>query len=476
MRDILGRMLAAVACAMIAFAPPPARPAHGQGSNPDPDARDAVRALAEGELLLDLVPEPIAPDAFRALARDLGIGADGAEAVEAQLREYAARTSGPHEAARRAVRGRIAAAYRPATASGALEEVPNPELSRLLAESARWRASLAAADALAIRRLGLMRGGDAAKSAGLALHARCVARDDLPASDPSAALRLPDLLDRSGLQGADRRRAEDALEPHWIAVAEAISARRAAVADAWAERARLQEAWGPAWQVTAPEATVTERVRQLDRIEDRIRAAEAPLGEANRRAAAALLRALAPEAADRVREAVDRALWPWLFDEQRALARSAREAAALGGPPLAEPVEAMLHELDVRLGASRRDLGRRAQRVGELQAALVPEGPPDPDAAIALVDARLRLHALAAKRRKLVHDAALRIRQACASEPKAGPMLDDLIAALDAAQRAAEWESRGLEARLDELHAPAPPGEPASDGEPGGPAPSPGAP
>lgn len=462
---------------MIAFAPPPARPAHGQGSNPDPDARDAARALAEGELLLDLVPEPIAPDALRALARDLGIGADGAEAVEAQLRDYAARTSGPHESARRAVRGRVAAAYRPATATGTLEEVPNPELSRLLAESARWRASLAAADALAIRRLGLMRGGDAARSAGLALHARCVARDDLPASEPAAALRLPDLLDRSGLQGADRRRVEDALEPHWIAVAEAISARRAAVAEAWAERARLQESWGPAWPVTAPEATIGERVRQLDRIEERIRAAEAPLGEANRRAAAALLRALAPEAADRVREAVDRALWPWLFDEQRSLARTAREAAALGGPPLAEPVEAMLHELEVRLAASRRDLGKRAQRVVELQAALAPDGaPPGAETAIALVDAQLRLHALAAKRRKLVHDAALRIRQACASEPKAGPMLDDLVASLDAAQRAADWESRGLEARLGELHAPAPPGEPAADGEQGGPSGTPAAP
>lgn len=468
-------MLAAIACAMIALAPPPARPAHGQGSNPDPDARDAVRTLAEGELLLDLVPEPIAPEAFRSLARDLGIGPDGTEAVEAQLRDYAARTSGPYETARRAVRGRVAAAYRPATATGSLQEVPNPELSALLAESARWRAALGAADALAIRRLGLMRGGEAATSAGLALHARCVARDDLPATDPAAALRLPDLVDRSGLQGSDRRRVEDALEAHWNAVADAIAARRATVGAAWAERARLQESWGPAWQVSAPEQAITERLRQLDRIEDRIRAAEVPLGEANRRAAAALLRALPPEAADRVRDAVDRALWPWLFEEQRSLARTAREAGAAGGPALAEPVAALLHELEVRLAASRRDLGKRAQRTEDLQAALAAaEGPP-PGAAAALVDAQLQLHALAGKRRRLVHDAARRIQQACASEARARALMDDLVASLDAAQRAAEWEARGLEERLEELNAP-PTEEPEAAGAAPGTAEPPGEP
>lgn len=465
-------MLVALACAVLAIAPgpPAARPAHGPGSNPDPDARDTARARAEDELVADLVPEPMSADAMRALARDLGLAASAAEAVDAQVREYAAQTSTAHEAARRAVRARVGAGYRASTASGALEEVPNPELSLLLAESARWRTALARTDALAIQRLGAMRTADAAKSAGLALYERCVARDDLPASDPAAALRLPDLLQQSGLQGADRRRVEDALESHWVAIAGAIAARRAAVADAAAERAQVQEAWGPSWQITAAEGTIADRLRQLDRIDERIRAAEAPLAVVNRKAAAALLRALPPAAADRVREAADRALWPWLFEPERTLARTARQAASHGGPPLAEPVDAMLHELEVRLGATRRDLGKRAARVEELEAAAASAGTPAAtEDSVQLIEAQLRLHALASRRRRLVHDAAVRIQQACASEPKARAALDERVAALEAEQRAADWSARGLADRLGELHAAPPTEEPVDAGAPPGP-------
>lgn len=478
-------MIAAAACALLALAqapgpapapvppPPPDRPAHGEGSNPDVDRRDASRAAREEELVADLVPGPIAAEAIRAMARELGAAKGPSEAIDALVAQYESQVAKEHARALQQVRGRLGAGYRAAVATGTLDAVPGPELTALLGTSAAWRRALSAADDALLRRIALMRTTDATRCAGLLAYERAVERDDVPAWDAGAALRLPDLLDEARIDDAERRRIEDALEKHWAAIAQAISARRAVIAEADLERARLQESWGPAWQLTATERLSDERLRQIDKVGARERATEAPLRDANRAAAAALLRMLAPEAADRVRDAADRTLWPWLFEAERSLADAVARVASLAGPSYGDPLSAMLHELDVRLAATRRELGKRASRAEELGTIVAASeaGAPAADL-VPLLEAQVRLQELLLRRLRLVTDAAVRMQQACAADPRAKALLDERVESARARSRAVAWEMRGIASRLAELDAPVPedvpmPEEPA----PGAPAP-----
>ncbi len=469
-------MIAAAACALLALAqapsgapaavPPPApdRPLHGDGSNPDVDRRDASRSAREEELVADLVPEPFAPDAVRRMARELGAAKGPSEAVDALIAQYDAQVAKGHARALLQVRGRLGAGYRATVATGTLDPVPGPELTALLGTSAEWRRSLAAADDALLRRIALMRTTDATRCPGIIAYERAVERDDVPAWDAGAALRLPDLVDEARLDAAGRRRIEDALERHWAAIAQAIASRRAVIAEADLERARLQESWGPAWQLTATEQASDERLRQLDKVSARERASEVPLRDANRAAAAALLRLLAPEAADRVRDAADRTLWPWLFEAERSLADAAERVSAAAGPAYGDPLAAMLHELDVRLAATRRELGKRASRAEELGTivAAAESGAPAPEL-VPLLEAQVRLQELLLRRLRLVADAAVRMQQACAADPRAKAMLDERVDSVRARSRAVAWEMRGIAARMAELNAPLPEDVPMPD-------------
>jgi hypothetical protein len=466
-------MIAAAACALLALAqapgtapapvPPPApdRPAHGEGSNPDVDRRDASRAAREEELVSDLVPRPISPEAIRAMALELGAAKGPSEAIDALIAQYDSQAAKEHARAMLQVRGRLGAGYRAAVATGTLDQVPGPELSALLEASAAWRRTLAAADDSLLRRIALMRTTDATRCAGVLAYERAVERDDVPAWDAGAALRLPDLLDEARIAPDERRRIEDALEKHWAAIAGAIAARRAVIAEADLERARLQESWGPAWQLTATEQLSDERLRQLDKVSARERATEVPLRDANRAAAAALLRMLAPEAADRVRDAADRTLWPWLFEAERSLADAVARVTADAGAAYGDPLAAMLHELDVRLAATRRELGKRASRAEELGTivAAAESGAPASEL-VPLLEAQVRLHELLLRRLRLVTDAAVRMQQACAADPRAKSLLDERVDSARARSRAIAWEMRGIASRLAELNAPIPEGVP----------------
>lgn len=462
-------MIAAAACALLALAqapapaqapvppPPPDRPAHGEGSNPDIDRRDASRAAREDELVADLVPGPISAEAIRTMARELGAAKGPSEAIDALVTQYESQVAKEHARALLQVRGRLGAGYRAAVATGTLDPVPGPELTALLDASASWRRTLAAADDALLRRIALMRTTDATRCAGILAYERAVERDDVPAWDAGAALRLPDLLDEARLDASERRRVEDALERHWSAIAQAIAARRAVIAEADLERARLRESWGPAWQLTATEQQADERLRQLDKVGARERATEAPLRDANRAASAALLRMLAPEAGDRVRDAADRTLWPWLFEAERSLADAVARVTALAGPSFGDPLAAMLHELDVRLAATRRELGKRASRAEELGTIVAASeaGTPAADL-VPLLEAQVRLQELLLRRLRLVADAAVRMQQACAAEPRAKAILDERVDSARARARAIAWEMRGIAGRLAELNAPLP--------------------
>jgi hypothetical protein len=433
-------------------APPATRPTHGEGANPASEARSAARDAAEKELLETLVPAPLTAEAIRRTAAEIGAGPSGASTVDALIQRYESMTAAPYAKARAAVRPRLAAAYRSATATGTLEPMAGPELAQLLAESANWRAALAAADAEFFQHAMPMRSADAQRCPGLALYMRVVERDDVPATDPAAAMRLTDLVTETKLEGVDRRRVEDALERHWTRIAEAIATRRRELSAIAVERARLEEQWGAAWELTAPAATIDERGRLLERLGARERATEGPLRVANREAASALLKLLTTDAADRVRDAADRTLWPWLFDTELALEGAVARASELAGPDLGEPLAAMMHELRMRLQPTHRDLTRRASHAEEIEAivASAQAGTPAADL-VPLLEAQKQLQELLARRRRIVHDTVVRMQQACATDARTAPIMDERLAALEAEARTAQWRMRGIEARLAEL-------------------------
>ncbi|MFM9181274.1 MAG: hypothetical protein ACKOV8_08540, partial [Phycisphaerales bacterium] len=220
----------------------------------------------------------------------------------------------------------------------------------------------------------------------MVLVRRAAERDGMPANDPLADVRLPELIDVAGLDPAPRRAIEEAMEPSLAKVAAAIAARRRTVDAAEVERAALQESWGPSWRLTADLPLAAEREAALERLDARVRGAEAPLAAANRDAISTLLRMLPSAAADRVRDRVDRLLWPWLGEPERSLDAAAREAAAASPAAVAEVIEAARTDLRTRLEPTRREAARRAERI-DAAAEAVGDGPipHEPAAVLALL-------------------------------------------------------------------------------------------
>ncbi|MFM8818103.1 MAG: EVE domain-containing protein, partial [Phycisphaerales bacterium] len=200
-------------------------------SNADP------AGIAERELVTQLVPAPLGADARRAMAVALGLGATEAEAVALLDARYQAAIERRHRDAERTVRARIASSHRMAPASGALEPQPGPELVAVLRESAAWRATLASADAEWVQGLADQRRSMGPEGPSMVLVRRAAERDGMPANDPLADVRLPELIDVAGLDPAPRRAIEEAMEPMLAKVAAAIAARRRTVDAAEVERA-----------------------------------------------------------------------------------------------------------------------------------------------------------------------------------------------------------------------------------------------
>ena len=475
---MLGPMQLALACgALLVLSAQQVPPGDAAASKPAQEpapakaTRAEERASREAKLLADLAPAPMPEDRIRAVAASLGTVTDAASALDVSIGQYASQTADTHRRVLSAARARLAAGYRASATGGTLEAQPGPELAALLADCAAWRRTLAMADAALFRQLAALRSAESARCPGHAVWERAAERDDLPTADPGAALRLPDLIDAAQVSAGERARVELALDRQWAAVAAAVAARRLAVADAEVERARLLEQWGPAWQLGAPDAVLDERLRMLERIDARARAAEGPLRDANRAAAIALLRLLAPDAADRVRDLTDRTLWPWLFDAEQSVAEAVRKAGELGGPGLADPLNAMLRDLSMRLAGSRRELAKRAAAAEELEAIVATAEAGAPSAELVpMLEARLRLHDLVARRLRTITEMATVMQQAASGDPRTKALLDERLESLRALARSHQWEQRGLAARIAELGAPMQavedPGSPAAPGEP----------
>jgi hypothetical protein len=445
---MLDPMIAALVACIAALAAVP----------PDPDAaRAAAQQSAERDLVAQLVPAPLDADARRAMAAALGLGATEAEAVALLDARYQAAIEGRHLDAGRAVRARIASSHRMAPANGALEPQPGPELVAVLRESAAWRAALASADAELLQGLANQRRALGPEGPSMILVRRATERDGMPASDPLADVRLPELIDVAGLEPAPRQAIEEAMEPALAKVAAAIAARRRAVDAAEVERAALLESWGPSWRLTADLPLAAEREAALERFDARTRAAEAPLAAANREAIATMLRMLPSAAADRVRDRVDRLLWPWLGEPERSLDAAAREAAAASPAAVAEAIEGARTDLRTRLEPTRREAARRAERVDQAVEA-IGDGPAphEPAAVLALLEAQSSLEDILARRRRTMREAAERMRRAAAGEARATELIEERIAALEAAARTASWRQAGFLARRDELRAAGP--------------------
>ena len=410
------------------------------------------RAVAEDAQLKELVPPPLTSEQVHALGSRLGAGPEAADTLNELAQRYEMRVRPLHDRALAAVRPRLAIAYAP-TPNGTLAPEPGPELVAALEASATWRAQLEDADAELLRLLLVVRTDRASTTPAVLGYARTAERDDMVGADPTAALRLPALLDIAALPAADRQRVELQLDRRWVRTAVAIAARRREVQQSAIRRAQLWAEWGPAWELTAAPALAEARRKQLVELDARERAAEQELAAVNREAVIALLRALPPDAATRVRDTVDALVWPHLFAQERLLAQAVERAAVGADPALAPAMNAVLDELRRKLEGTRKDLSRRAARAEDLDAVLAAvELGQGSDATTSALEAQLDLIELTDRRRRLVRETAQQLRQmAMASGAPAAKLLDERVTALDAEQRNAQWMRAGLEARLQEL-------------------------
>jgi hypothetical protein len=415
-------------------------------------AARATRQAAEEALLRDLVPPPLTDAAIAALATRLGASADATETVRELAARYRQRVDADHARAGAAVRARLANAYA-STPAGALEPAPGPELVTVLEQGAAWRATLAAADADLLKQLLVVRTDAAQVSPPLLAFERTVERDDAPTQDPVAGIRLPALLDGAGLEPADRRRVEDALERAWTRMGAAIAARRQARQRVDLERARLVAQWGPVWELTATPAQAAERRARLAELDARDRAGEEELRTAVRDAVMQAMRQSPPDAAARIRDQVDALAWPALFVQEDLLAQAVSAAAQGTEPALAEALRTVLAEVQRKLEPTRRELSRRAARSEELDAVLagVQLGAPAQDA-IAALGARLELLDTLDRRRRILRDGAAQLRNmATAGGAANAAALAERVLALEADLRTAAWMRQGLQDRIAEL-------------------------
>ncbi|MFO0961761.1 MAG: hypothetical protein U0625_02520 [Phycisphaerales bacterium] len=446
--------------------------AHGDDANPDRGGRAALRESAEREMLAELVPPPLLPEEIRTMAQRLGAGKDAETAVDAIVSTYERATADAYTRATTAVRARLGSAYEGGGTTGNLEPAAGPELVAVLQSSAAWRETLASADADLLRRLAPLRTGSGTVTPVVLGFERVRDRDDLPTIDPAAGIRLSDLLDESGLAGAERVAVETQLERAWSRAATAIAARRRELGAVALERARLLAEWGPAWEVSAAPALREQRSRALETLAARERASEAELAAASREGVAALLRALPQEASARIRSSVDELLWPWLFTLERQLEAAVARARAMAEPALAEPLAALELDLTRRLEGTRRELSKRAGAAGSLDDLVAQtQLGAEPEQLVGALQSQLALLELLGKRRTLVRSFALQMKQAAGADPRVMPIFDERLAAIDADARTADWRRRGIEARLQEIgagaHLPPAPGE-EGEGAPAG--------
>ncbi len=443
-------MIALVLIHLLAAEVPPAKPA--PAAPPPKIVAAANRQSAEDAQLRELLPPPLEDAAIRALTAKLGASKDSDETVQALIDRYRSRTQDAYEKAVAFVRPRLTAAYL-STPAGTIQPTAGPELVSVLTQSHSWRATLARADTELLQQMVIVRTDAASASPALLEFTRAAERDDMTSLDPAAGIRLPALLDAAGLELADRRRVEDALERQWTRTAAAISARRAGQQAIELQRAQLLEQWGPAWALTATPTQMQAYQRQLSVLDARSRSAEAELRTAARESAVQLLRVLPQDAATRVRDAVDSLMWPSLFVQEELLKQAVTRAAQGAEPELLSAMQAALHELHRRLEGTRRDLSRKANLAEELDAvvASVELGAPDSYALEAL-QAQLDLLTTVDRRRKLIRAATEQLsHMAEASTAPNAYVLKERLTAIDADARSAEWLRQGLEERIAQL-------------------------
>jgi hypothetical protein len=127
----------------------------------------------------------------------------------------------------------------------------------------------------------------------------------------------------------------------------------------------------------------------------------------------------------------------------------------------------MLHEMKVRLGGTRRELGKRAAKAEELETIIAnaQTGTPAPDP-LPLLEAQRKLQEILDRRRRTIRDAAVRMQQAAAGDPLTRAIFDERVAAIEAETRSAQWRLRGIDERIAELRGGAEAGdEPAPEGD-----------
>ena len=438
-----------------ATSPSRAEPAPTRPANPAIAARDAARRAALAERADALLPRPIDDDGVRALARALGLRDAQGEQVEILRTRYRDAVDARRTAAADALAARIGAAYEPEPGGDSLAARPGPELASVLSTALDWRTALAAADAQLVLGLAGQRDAVGAVGPGLARYRRTIERDDLPAQDPLAAIRIDDLVADAALPDADRRAVEESLEPHWARVADAIAARRLAVLGADAKAAEQDATWGASWRLTATPETIAARDAQRAALDAGPAAAERALADANRPAIAALLRMLPAATGDRVRSTVDVAMWPELWRPERSLAATVAALRPTAPGPVVEMADAAVSEVMRRIEPTRKELARRAEAADAADEALAAAGEDARRAAlVAALEARRAVEDLAERRRRAVADGVARMLQLLGDHPGQATALAALKAELDSAGRASAWRTKGLEDRLSEAVAP----------------------
>lgn len=413
------------------------------------ERRERARADAELALKRRLVPQPM--DAARlgtllgAIDPKLASDATLVDGYRTYLDAFAAIAEEPG----RQILQLAPACYAFDGARESFEPRPTPELTALLAlrDRALRRARDAESQLLSlIERLAPSERRSAFLAERVAWSLERVPR---AGTLSSTSVTLLEIVARLDLDEGSRTLVAPLLSRYAEELVKLLAARADTLARADAERARIETEAGALWRYAAPEV-VAETERTLAAVDASELAAEVAIRNLHGDWLRIMRLRLEPRQGRRLVEAWQRAVHPELFDDEQMLSRLAEEVLAL--PSLGEDGQrAFLEALEA--GYQRLEpLARAACEASDL---VLPRAGEATNAELAVeIDARIGVVDTQRKRRGVLREVILRLRGVAPNDSE--PIVrrfDDLLATLEAYERADRFERASLESRFLEVSA-----------------------
>lgn len=419
--------------------------------------RDRARADAEAALHRSLIPQPIEPAAFAAFLASIDPGLTANDAVTDAFATYTAAMKALAADPGRRMLQLAPAAYLFDGAKEAFAPRATPELVALLSLRDDAARDAEKAERTLLLAVEAATPGESRRRFVLERLRLEMGRMPTAALLPSTTLSVVDTVAKLKLSPEAMLATVTELETYAKRMTQAARERRLLLRENDALRASVETAAGTLWRYGDAE-NAAETARALAEIEDGEFAQELAIREIQFDAIARLRARLGTADARRVVESFQRALHPDLFEDERVLARISEELLAL--PSLdADRTQATVDVLE--LSYQRLEpLGRAACEAADLVLPRVLAESRDDgarDGSGAFLDeirGRIALLDVQRKRRIALKESMQRLRAILGDDsPALAARFDDLAAAMQAMERADNFERRSLAAREAEIGA-----------------------